>query len=662
MDHDYITKRAYYSGLAAVENSNHLWGFVNEIDEQVISCQYHAVRDFHEGFAGVYDGRACGFINREGVLAIPCIYKKQYMYLSYINYDGWWPIGDFHDGLAPACKVISEFNQYMRSLFIVKDVWGYIDTKGNEVINFKYYSVGDFKEGRAIVSLCCNEYDIIDKYGNEIAPYRFFSIGEYRNGLALVKYGQWYGYINNNGVMVIPCQYYKARSFSEGLAFVLSERQENEFRIIDTSGNTVLFSKVYNDALEFSEGLLPVRKGKKWGFIDKDGVEKILIKYDCAKCFVDGIAKVELFGIDGMIDKKGRSVVIHNEIELHMQIDIVGEFKSGYALINHDGKYGLIDNSGSLVVDPDYDFIGNLFDRLVKVSVGGIWENGGSGYPNQYSNGKYGLIEINGVEIVPCVYNLISEYDGSFYRAEKDNIFFLIGVTGKVKKYEKKDWLCLKINDMDNMSSLIYKLICYKLRFFSESQLMKLIHAHISCSKKIFIQLSDEAIGHYISNINICDITNMYEIFINAGRTYGRGDKSDDAWIELVSITGAKKPYYKGGHSHEAVYDYKGDVYLESLLPYYFESIFYAHHYSAASEFNGVYTDKLRKELQNRSAGLTESIRLEAIKNYKTDEHHNTLRQQIVNVINKAMISCESDIIKKDKKRGIDFGLIEKNY
>lgn len=660
MDHDYITKRAYYSGLAAVENSNNLWGFVNENDEQVISCQYNEVRDFNEGLAGVYDGRvrACGFINREGVLVIPCIYKTEQMRPNK-NYN-WWPIGYFHEGLAPACKVIL----YNYNIFIEQSVWGYIDTKGNEVINFKYSSVGDFKEGRAIVSLCCDENGIIDKHGNEIAPCRFFSIGAFRDGLALVKDGQRYGYINNNGEMVIPCQYYDARSFSEGLAFVLSDRQKKEFRLIDTAGNTVLFSNIYNDAHMFSEGLLPVRKDRKWGFIDKDGVEKIPIKYDSAECFVDGIAKVRLFGIDGMIDKKSRSVVIHNEVELHMHIDIVGQFKNGYALINHDGKYGLIDNRGSLVVDPHYDFIANLFDRLLKVSIGGIWENGVFGDPNRYYlRGKYGLIDIYGVEIAPCIYNLISEYDGTFYRAERDNSFFLIGNSGRVKKYGIKDWLCLKMNDIDNISNLIYGLIHNELGGFSQSQLMKLIQANIIYSKKTFNQLSDEAIEHYISNINIYDISNSYKIIINAGQTYGRGDKSDDAWIELVSITGAKKPYYYAGHLNKSeYYSYKGDVYLESLLPYYFDSIFSEHYWLAGNEFNRVYTDKLSKELQNRSAGLTESIRLEAINNYKTDEHHNALRQQLVNVINKAMISCESDIINKEKKRGIDFGLIERKH
>jgi hypothetical protein len=59
--------------------------------------------------------------------------------------------------------------------------------------------------------------------------------GTFREGLAVVQKNGKYGYINREGVEVVPC--------------------------------------VYDGAWGFSEGLARVRKNGKWGYINREGVE-----------------------------------------------------------------------------------------------------------------------------------------------------------------------------------------------------------------------------------------------------------------------------------------------------------------------------------------------------------------------------------------------------
>ena len=57
-----------------------------------------------------------------------------------------------------------------------------------------------------------------------------------------------------------------------------------------------------------TEGLAKVKKGNKYGFVDKYGNEIIEPKYEQAGRFVNGKAKVTLLNQTFHIDKKGNSL------------------------------------------------------------------------------------------------------------------------------------------------------------------------------------------------------------------------------------------------------------------------------------------------------------------------------------------------------------------
>lgn len=103
-----------------------------------------------------------------------------------------------------------------------------------------------------------------------------------------------HGYIDADGNEVIPCKYYTANRFSEGLACV---RRDGHNCVIDPNDNIVLHLKDYEVSAVnayFSNGLLLVRNPKtdKWGYIDKKGKEVIPCVYESACNFSEGLALV----------------------------------------------------------------------------------------------------------------------------------------------------------------------------------------------------------------------------------------------------------------------------------------------------------------------------------------------------------------------------------
>ena len=69
--------------------------------------------------------------------------------------------------------------------------------------------------------------------------------------------------------------------------------------------DVVVIPAIYDDAMDFSEGLAAVKLNDNYGFIDYSGNEVIPFKYDFAYSFENGKAGVKLNGKWGTIDKQG---------------------------------------------------------------------------------------------------------------------------------------------------------------------------------------------------------------------------------------------------------------------------------------------------------------------------------------------------------------------
>lgn len=208
---------------------------------------------------------------------------------------------------------------------------------------------------------------VFDKNGKTILP-----IGRYEYAFqatdGLIGVGQTVGddfrvgFISQaTGKEVIPLKYASTglydigiNSFSEGL--VLMQKPNETWGYLNNQGKIVI-PFIYSKAKEFSEGLAAVGKGEydnsKHGFIDKTGKTVIPFTYDNATSFSEGLAAVRIGDYDtgkyGVIDKSGKIVVPFK------YNGYIAPFSEGLAaVINKDDKYGFIDRAGKLVIPYSY--------------------------------------------------------------------------------------------------------------------------------------------------------------------------------------------------------------------------------------------------------------------------------------------------------------------
>jgi hypothetical protein len=257
----------------------------------------------------------------------------------------------------------------------VDERWGYIDGTGRMVIKPQFDEGASFSEGLARVRVGNNEsgrYGFIDMAGKFVLEHRFEEAGNCSNGLIAVKLGcaeNWtgpdtgcQGYVDKTGKMIIPPVFETATDFSEGLAFVWCP----------------------------GSGCVPVAGVC---FIDKKGKEVIdeYLYGSMSHRFSEGFCPSCVWPENGVLrkhgfmDKTGRLVV-------EPQFDGVGNFSEGLAAVVKDHMVGFVDKNGKVVIEirfPYSDFPPIFFPSFSE-GLAGVCSD----------DGKYGFIDKTGQFVI----------------------------------------------------------------------------------------------------------------------------------------------------------------------------------------------------------------------------------------------------------------------
>lgn len=197
------------------------------------------------------------------------------------------------------------------------------------------------------------------------------------NALIPAKIGDKWGYIDKNGKWIINPQFNYCSNFSNGLAVIGTDTEENiKYGFIDQTGK-IIINPQFNGAGDFaSNGLAAVEIDDEWGYIDKSGTVVIEPHFSTAKHFSNGLAAVFVEAQDdfGYIDKTGNWVITP-------QFPGATEFQdNGLAFVAVGDNYvdwvvGLIDKTGKFVVNPQFSDTGLLFREwshgLICVEING---------------------------------------------------------------------------------------------------------------------------------------------------------------------------------------------------------------------------------------------------------------------------------------------------
>lgn len=330
--------------LAAVENKDGKWGFIDEKGEEVIPCEYDYVdRTWAQGVTVIGesigknevggDRLKYGLINTDGDIVVSPQYDD-------------YSIGN---GFIAMAEIVSGVDEEGLPL----EKWGFLDSKGEPVTEFKYQYWGrpifNGANGLAIVGERIelnneNEdvtynYGVINEKGEEILPLEYCYIGDESLDDQ---------YLGNKGLISVAKQ--------EGDAIY--------YGFVDYD-NKEIVPIVYDAVQEFSEyGLASVCKDGKWGYINDKGETVIPCQYDYAGRFSDnGLAFVENEEGDfECINEYGETVIPHERYSAYGNWEAYWLDDDNFArfvveLNGEDKLYGIINKEGKMIIEPEYKLV-----------------------------------------------------------------------------------------------------------------------------------------------------------------------------------------------------------------------------------------------------------------------------------------------------------------
>jgi hypothetical protein len=213
-----------------------------------------------------------------------------------------------------------DFFYFNRIRFKEDGKYGMYDENWKVVIPAEYKYLGDCTEDGLIrFSEDGKEWGYLDKDGKVVIPEQFFPAGNFAGGIAVVvekKDDEYrYGVIDKKGNFLIDYQKKSLSNLGEGrVAFYNSTT--GKFGVWDKNGNELVSAK-YDNIYPFTCGLANVVKNDKWGYINTKGEEVIPCRYYKTYSFYGDVADVQKSEDSRweIIDKKGESLITLKENE-----------------------------------------------------------------------------------------------------------------------------------------------------------------------------------------------------------------------------------------------------------------------------------------------------------------------------------------------------------
>lgn len=256
-----------------------------------------------------------------------------------------------------------------RAMVIVNDKYGFIDEKGSYVVNPKYKDATIFSEDRAWVVEEGKAPTLIDRDGKELFDMKEIERAyPFYDGLARVQVIgadgiSLYGFINKKGEYVVNPAYEYANNFSDALAKAKSKEMDG---YINTAGKFVINDSTFYIKNPFYNGYAVVgvigNYGKSsYGVIDKKGKYVINPQFDEIMPDVNGFVIENSEGQWGWCDSKGKFVI-------NPQFDKFLCFSNNdLAPVAVGNKWGYIDRKGKLVINPQFDMALPFIDNKIAV-------------------------------------------------------------------------------------------------------------------------------------------------------------------------------------------------------------------------------------------------------------------------------------------------------
>ncbi|KGL64236.1 hypothetical protein PHEL85_1288 [Polaribacter sp. Hel1_85] len=280
------------------------------------------------------------------------------------------------------------------------------------------------------------KYGFINTKQEVIIPFKYNDIGLFSEGLAAVKNSntQKWGFIDVKENIIIPFKYNKVGKFSEGLAFVKETIKDEKW---------ILGGNLLKDA-----------KYKAY-YIDKTNKIIVSEKFDTGEPFKNGSARVTKYATNDSFMGGGsnKTYYINREGQRLNKQDYnlakASNFKNGYATVKNDNYYAIINEKGEITSKLKFHNKPVFKNGIAIVETTSAFRAVFGSYV------KYGYIDYTGKTIAKIKYTKAGEFvDGKALVEENNETFYIDKEGNKINNEDKTNKIKSELKNATSIKDL----------------------------------------------------------------------------------------------------------------------------------------------------------------------------------------------------------------
>ena len=438
-----------------------------------------------------------------------------------VNAKGEEKFKNFEEVSAIQLKELATEIPYEKSVLKYKEngKYGIINFDGKKITKAIYNNISNlpYKEGELLVEKD-GKYGVISILGKNILPiqYKEIKVDEYYEAENAYRYsgyivgndtdkGTMYKYINYKTNIETKSEYQDIKrivDYEDKDKFYLIYEKYNKYGVIEDE-NTIINNEYDNIEYDNLNQLFIVKKDGKYGIVKLNGETLISCLYD----------EIDIEGIYIYALKNEEQTIFNTsgeKIEDQKYKSVYNVENTNYKItINDENKYGVLDENNNSIISNNYFYIGYLGNNYFVVSG---------------QNGKNGIIDNKGDVILDTKYDTIE-------KIEDTNLIDAVEInTNTITLFNNE---MKELNKMSNANIFVEKnyirIYSNKEQKYFNSNGEEKSNKEILSQNKIFSDVKDGKWGFVDSNGNVI-VDYIYDE-VTEQNSYGfAGIKKDGKW------------------------------------------------------------------------------------------------------------------------------------
>ena len=438
-----------------------------------------------------------------------------------VNAKGEEKFKNFEEVSAIQLKELATEIPYEKSVLKYKEngKYGIINFDGKKITKAIYNDISNlpYKEGELLVEKD-GKYGVISILGKNILPiqYKEIKVDEYYEAENAYRYsgyivgndtdkGTMYKYINYKTNIETKSEYQDIKrivDYEDKDKFYLIYEKDNKYGVIEDE-NTIINNEYDNIEYDNLNQLFIVKKDGKYGIVKLNGETLISCLYD----------EIDIEGIYIYALKNEEQTIFNTsgeKIEDQKYKSVYNVENTNYKItINDENKYGVLDENNNSIISNNYFYIGYLGNNYFVVSG---------------QNGKNGIIDNKGDVILDTKYDTIE-------KIEDTNLIDAVEInTNTITLFNNE---MKELNKMSNANIFVEKnyirIYSNKEQKYFNSNGEEKSNKEILSQNKIFSDVKDGKWGFVDSNGNVI-VDYIYDE-VTEQNSYGfAGIKKDGKW------------------------------------------------------------------------------------------------------------------------------------